>query len=260
MNSNNIVIFSEGVKEQPSLIFIHGFPLTHYMWKYQVEEFKNNYYVTTYDVRGLGSSPAGDGQFTIDMFVDDLLEIMEKENLEKRVICGLSMGGYIALRALERGERLFAGAILCDTKAEADSNEIKIKRGEGVKLINREGIGAFVDAMVPSLFAEKNRGGKEYRATIERGYAQNPLGVKGCLIAMAGRTDTTEYLSRIKIPVLLLVGEEDGLTPPGLMKEISFKIRGSDFYVVPGAGHMSPLENPDFVNERINEFLRRCYR
>ncbi len=256
---NNLAVFHEGNSSNVSILFIHGFPYDHQMWKHQVSAFKSTHYCVSHDIRGLGESPAGDGQFTIEYFVDDLEQIIEYLKLDHPVLCGLSMGGYISLRAVERMEEKFRALILCDTKSEADNNEAKLKRAAGIKRINKEGVQKFAADFVPNCFTKESieKLGEEYISILGRSMNSNPEGVKGCLLAMAGRTDTTDYLSQIKIPVLVLCGEKDTLTSPETMKAMADKIKGSEFAIVPGSGHMSAVENPLFVNEKIGEFLSK---
>jgi pimeloyl-ACP methyl ester carboxylesterase len=169
------------------------------------------------------------------------------------------MGGYISLRAVERNESNYSGLILCDTRSSADTNEGKIKRADNIKKINVVGVKQFVSDFVPICFSVKSitDSNEEYSKVLNKSLNSNAIGVKGCLLAMAGRTDTTNYLSKIKIPSLLLCGEDDRLTPPDVMELMAEQILGSQFEIVPGAGHMAPIENASFVNHRIKKFLSK---
>src|SRR4030066_2358497 len=109
---NGLSIFLSGSNESKAIIFVHGFPFDHTMWQAQVDEFSKDYKCVSYDIRGLGESPAGDGQFTMESFVDDLEIILDEPKLNRPILCGLSMGGYISLRALERIREKFSAAIL----------------------------------------------------------------------------------------------------------------------------------------------------
>ena len=104
---NGLSVFIEGDSQSKAILFVHGFPFDHLMWDAQINEFSNKYLCITYDIRGLGKSPAGDGQFTMELFVDDLKKIIDELKLDKPVLCGLSMGGYISLRAAERMQEKF---------------------------------------------------------------------------------------------------------------------------------------------------------
>lgn len=261
MKISNLSVFTTGNPDSKPIFFVHGFPFDHYMWDSQIKKFSDKYYCVTYDIRGLGNSPAGEGQFTIETFVDDLEIILTELNLVKPVLCGLSMGGYISLRTVERMESKFSALILCDTKSLPDDNEGKIKRAAGIKAIDDNGVEAFVKQFVFNCFSVsfmKNHK-TEYEAVINRSINNNPMGVKGCLLAMAARTDTSAYLPEISIPTLIICGSEDKLTPPNVMKEMSRRIQGSKFVLVDSAGHMTPIEAPEIVNSAIEEFLKSLF-
>lgn len=124
---NGLSVFLEGSKKSKQIILVHGFPFDHTMWQSQIDVLSEKYFCVAYDIRGLGESPVGDGQYTMESFVDDLETVIDGLKLDKPVLCGLSMGGYISLRALERFENKFSAAIFCDTRSEADNNEGKLK-------------------------------------------------------------------------------------------------------------------------------------
>jgi pimeloyl-ACP methyl ester carboxylesterase len=259
IKKNGISMFIEGDKGKKSVIFVHGFPFNHLMWNYQISKFSSGYLCITYDVRGLGESDPGDGQYTIESFVDDLEMVMSELKLTNPVLCGFSMGGYISLRAVERMEGMFGGLILCDTKSSDDSNEGRINRALGINKINSEGVKKYVGDFISNCFCEYSLENKKelVRQYIKGSEYFSPIGIKGCLLAMAGRTDTTEYLTKLHIPVLVLCGEEDNLTTPDVMMGMSDKIHNSEFYTIPKAGHLSPIENPDVVNKYIENFLKK---
>lgn len=259
VTAKGLKIFPNGNNKALPVLLVHGFPFDHNMWHNQIEVISSQYYCISYDIRGLGVSSTIDGQYTMESFVDDIMVIMDELKIEKPVLCGLSMGGYIALRAIERMEDKFRGLILCDTKSEADTNEGKLKRAEGIKKINEEGMDFFIPDFINNCFSDKFKSSQkdEYQKIIDRSSQFDPLGVKGCLLAMAARTDTTSYLSQIKIPVLILCGEKDNLTTPNVMKELSIKISGAEFYIVPESGHIITIENPGFVNEKMTSFLSK---
>jgi len=258
---NGLKIFTKGNKNNKPLIFIHGFPYDHTMWNYQINEFKNTYYCVTYDIRGLGESYIGDGQYTMEAFVWDLYSIMDGLHIEDPILCGLSMGGYIAQRAIEKEPERFAGLILCDTRSEEDNNDGKIARSNAIDKINVEGVESFVNDFVPMCFHRQtpNRFSDMYEIQLDVTRNQNSVGVKGSLLAMLSRRDLTPALKKISVPTLLLVGKKDNLTPSAVMKEMAKRIKKTKFYIVPQAGHMAPLENPEFVNEKIERFLTKNY-
>lgn len=259
IKKNGISIFLEGDISKLPVVFIHGFPFDHNLWKKQISKFSLNFFCVAYDVRGLGKSDPGDGQYTMESFTDDLEMVIDVMRLHRPVICGLSMGGYIALRAVERIEEKFSGIILCDTRSNADSNEGKINRALAIKKINSEGVKSYIKEFIPSCFSEESLGNKKnlVRETISNSEYFSSKGVKGCILAMAGRIDTTGNLSKLSIPALILCGEQDKISPPDVMKGMADKISNSEFYKIPNAGHLSPLENPDAVNKYIDNFLKK---
>ncbi len=256
---NSLKVYTKGNKNNHPIIFVHGFPYDHSMWDNQIEALKDNYYCVSYDIRGLGESYIGDGQYTMEAFVWDLYSIIDELKLDKPTLCGLSMGGYIALRAVTKERERFGSLILCDTRSEADDNAGKLKRSNAINKINTKGVEAFVNEFVPGCFHPKikKRNSEMYESILLECRKQNPIGVKGALFAMLSRLDTTEDLKNISVPTLVLVGKKDALTPPKVMKKLSQKISNSKFQIVPKAGHMTPLENPKFVTKSIADFLTK---
>jgi len=255
----DLAVFTNGNPNKNPIVFVHGFPLDHFMWDKQVEFLSNDFYCVRYDIRGLGVSPAGDGQFTMESFVDDLESVIDELKLNKPVLCGLSMGGYISLRALERMQDKFSAVILCDTRSEPDNNEGKLKRAAGIKRINTEGLTLFTKDFITNCYGEhyKQNNKIDLEKRIAKSSQFDPAGVKGSLLAMLGRNDTTEFLGRINIPALIICGEDDALTTPTVMKSMAEKINGSEFVVIKNSGHLSPIENPEEVNKAIGDFLKK---
>lgn len=256
---SGLSVYFEGNSKNKSIIFLHGFPYDHTMWKSQIDELNEKYFCVTYDIRGLGESPVGDGQYTMESFVDDLETIINELKLEKPILCGLSMGGYIGLRALERFDEIFSAVILCDTRADADGNEGKLKRAAAIKRINTEGLAPFAKDFITNCFGDdyKQNNKDEFEKRIAKSSGFDPAGVKGSLLAMLSRNDTTEYLSNVKIPALIICGEHDALTPPAVMKTLAEKINGAEYVVIKNSGHMSPIENPEEVNIALRDFLNK---
>ena len=193
----------------------------------------------------------------MEAYASDLFSIMEELKLDKPVLCGLSMGGYIALRTVERDQSRFSGLILCNTKSESDNDTAKLVRAEKINQINIEGVDKFVSEFVPNCFADETRKKKSYSYTLGKAKLHNPLGLKGALLAMACRTSTEKFLKKINIPTLLIAGSLDILMPPPVMRAMSEKIKDSEFGITPRAGHLTPVENPHFVNDMIAGFLKR---
>jgi pimeloyl-ACP methyl ester carboxylesterase len=241
------------------VVFIHGFPFNNEMWEPQMNIMPNNIHAISYDVRGHGMSDVGDGQFTIELFVDDLIALLDHLFIEKAILCGLSMGGYIALRTCERHPDRVRGLILCDTKSEPDTDLAKIKRSVAMRAVKTMGVPAFAEDFVKTIFWEKTfERNPNVIAFIKQIICSNsPRGIGGTLLALASRTDTTPVLSSLRIPTCIIVGEHDKLTPPSEALKMHTSISGSELHILPHAAHMSNLESIQEFNELLIAFLNK---
>jgi len=258
INGGNIYYIEKGDAAGLPVIFLHGFPFSHEMWKEQLELVGASYRTIAYDIRGHGLSDIGDGQYTIEGHVDDLIALLDHLKIQKTVIVGLSMGGYITLRALQRNPERFMGAVLCDTRAEGDTDEGKIRRFAGVKGVKEGGSAQFADGFVKAVFAPESFERKKDAVAMIRAIIGRtpPLSIAGTLIALAARTDTSSTLGTIGIPTLILVGESDQITPPDASRAMHVKIKGAEIHLLPRAAHMSNLENPEAFNGHLTDFLK----
>lgn len=254
---NGLHVYCAGDSKNPAIVFLHGFPFDAGMWHKQVSHLCSTHFCISYDIRGLGKSEVGDGQYTIEGFVDDLIAVLNTLNVYTASLCALSMGGYIALRAVQREHIRFNKLILCDTRADADANAGKLKRAATIKRIAEIGSAKFVAEFLPTCVSEAFRttATAEYEGMVAKYGQSSTIGLRGCQLAMMGRTDCTDFLAEIDLPTLVLCGEHDSFSPPALMQSMAQGLAGSQFHLVPGAGHMAPLENADFVNPIISGFL-----
>lgn len=255
----NLAFATYGNAGNPAVVFIHGFPFSRAMWDEQCELLSSDHFVISYDVRGHGESSVGSGQYLIEMFVDDLFYLLDHLNIRSATICGLSMGGYIAQRAVDRDRKRFSGLILCDTKSAADTNAAKLNRANQIKMILNGEKAKFVDDMVGTLFAPasllKNKSKVEKIRKIMSLTDERAL--IGTLIALAARMDMTDSLSNIEIPTLILVGDHDKLTTVADAELMHSRIRGSEIEVIRESGHISNVENSDEFNNSLLHFLKK---
>lgn len=239
------------------LVFIHAFPLCSRMWDPQVEYFQSKYRVITYDLRGLGySNDLSDYLYTMEDLTDDLFSIMDEMKIQKAAACGLSVGGYILLRALVRDQNRFSAVILADTKSERDDNEGLLSRSAAIKALRRGNKQLFIKGQLKKLLSEESYSKNEVREFTEKMMNwMDEKGMMAVLIAIATRTNTMFELKKIRTPALIIAGKEDVLTPP----ERSFYLReylsGSVMKVIPGAGHLSNIEAPGEFNRAAELFL-----
>jgi len=259
LNGGNIYYVERGEPEQMPVTFLHGFPFSHEMWSGQLKAVGERYRAIAYDIRGHGQSDVLDGQYTIEGHVDDLIALLDHLGIETTVVVGLSMGGYITLRALQRNPERFAAAVLCDTRSEADANDAKLKRFEAIRAVKEHGSAHFAASFVKAVFAPQTfERSPDTVAFIQKIIARTPpLSIAGSLIALASRMDTTPSLQQISVPTLVMVGEEDVVTPPSASRLIHDRIKGSQLAIIPHAAHMSNLENPRSFNEHLLSFLER---
>ena len=238
-----------------SLVFIHAFPLQSQMWKEQLEKFSNDYDCHTIDLPGFGVNPMPKGAFTFETYVDSFLEQLAKRGLAQSTWIGLSMGGYVALRAYERAPQSCAGLILCDTKSGADSNEAKLKRAGAIKALcdNRD---AFTEgqwkALVGARALEDSALLGRFRQIVQ---ANSIESIQAGLVALATRTDTSKVLDSVSVPTLVIVGSEDRVTPRADAEAMHSSISRSKMNVIEGVGHLSNLEAPEVFNQVIADFL-----
>ena len=252
----NVVEFGE--QNKLAIVFIHAFPFCNRMWDKQAEALQQSFRIVAPDLRGFGYSEPGDGLFTIDTHVSDLISVIDSLQLEKPIVCGLSMGGYIVLRALELYQPKFKGAILADTKAEADTNPFKVKRFEQIQMIRNGQREQFTDNFIKIALSEKNYSEKPELVEFLKKMAgwQKDQAIMSALLTMAGRTDTTEFLEKIDLPLLVIAGKDDRLTPPEYSKIIYGKTKNSEIKIIPDSGHLPNLENPDEFNKAILDFMK----
>ena len=246
-----------GPENAPVIIFIHGFPFNKSMWDGQMDLLKDNYRVIAYDIRGHGNSDAGIDDFFIDLYVNDLLRFMAKLGIEKSILCGLSLGGYIALNAVLRHPDRFDGLILNDTQCIDDTQEIKENRCTAIIRIMKNGVEHYADGLIKNLFASESFAKKKNVIDAVREMIINTPKQSLCntLHALAERKDICDQLEEINIPVLIMVGKEDKITPITAAQQMHEKIRGSGLKIIQHAGHLINLENPIAFGKRLVKFL-----
>lgn len=246
-----------GPEDGPVIVLIHGFPFDHRMWEPQLSALDDRYRVVAYDVRGLGRSPVGDGQYTMDLYAEDLFTVLDAVASGPAVACGLSMGGYILLRALEREPARFRAAVLADTRSGADDDATRLGRARAIRTVKTEGAAAYAEAFVggvvgPTTLSERP---EVVEAVKEMIRSNDPRGMAGAQLAMLSRTDTTGALDGLTLPVLAVAGEEDALTPPETVREMASRIPDARMEVVPRAGHLTALENSGAFTRILADFL-----
>ena len=243
----------------PPLIFVHAFPLCHRMWDSQVEYFKDKYRVILYDARGLGYSTELDSrQYMMEDMADDLLSVMDFLKIDKANVCGLSMGGYTTLRALTKAPERYLSVILADTRAEKDDDKGLLARSAMMNAVKLEGLTNLIKDFPKKLLNEENYKIDRLRSFVEEMISwQTPEGVCGAIICLATRTNTIDDLKTLNTRGLILVGNEDILTPIPFAESMNAALENSEMVVISNAGHLSNMENPEEFNKAIDAFLSK---
>jgi pimeloyl-ACP methyl ester carboxylesterase len=239
------------------LVLLHAFPLDSSMWRSQVADLASHHRVIAPDFPGFGGSAVSAG-LTVDSAADILAELLDHLGVNERVIVGgLSMGGYVALAFARLYPQRLGSLILADTKADPDDDAGRTARDKSIQLVADKGLHALVDQLVPKLLspataAQKPNVVKTFREIATR---QPVEGIVAALKALRDRPDANPGLPHIAVPTLVLVGEQDGITPPDKAKVLADSIPNARLVSIPDAGHLANLENESAFNAAVREFL-----
>jgi 3-oxoadipate enol-lactonase len=239
------------------VIFLHGFPFDKTMWHIQLDYLSSSYRVLACDIRGFGKSIDEKTPFSMDLYADDLIKFMDNLSIDKAVICGLSMGGFIALNAINRFPERFVALVLCDTQCIADTAEVKQNRYTAIEAIKANGVTAFNDGFIKKVFHKdslKNKKDlvKQLKSIVN---ANSPHVICEGLTALAERAETCSGLGKINVPTLIICGREDEVTPLAQSEFMNENIKGSILKVIDQAGHVSNLEQQAEFNKYLGSFL-----
>ena len=242
------------------VLFLHAFPLNRRMWEGELLALlgEERYRLVALDWRGFGESEITGGITTMELFADDVARLMDALGIQHAILCGLSMGGYAAFAFLRKYPQRVAGLILADTRPGVDTPEAQANRENVARIAETQGTGAIADLQVPRLLSEYTR---KHHPEVEARVRQlideaTPQGIAAASRGMAQRADSTDLLAGITCPTLVIVGEQDALIPPAVTQEYASRIPGAQFAVIPQAGHLSNLEQPEAFLQAIGGFLQ----
>jgi pimeloyl-ACP methyl ester carboxylesterase len=240
------------------LVFLHAFPLSSAMWQAQLDEFSRNFRVLAPDVRGIGESSRFEVEMSIELLARDVALWLEEIGIyEPIALCGLSMGGYVALEFARIFPQKLAALILADTRADADSPEAKTARDEMIEYAKAHDGRAVAQKMLPKLLGETTlRQNPEIAHKVNQIAAPNRgENLAQLIAALRDRRDSTDILASISVPTLVIGGAQDVVSPPDVMAQMAAQIPGARGVVIEDAGHLSNLEQPDEFNAALREFL-----
>jgi 3-oxoadipate enol-lactonase len=237
-----------------AVVLLHAFPLHSGMWSRQIEALAATHRVIAPDYRGLGGTAGSPEPSTMALLAGDVRALLAHLRIERAAVVGLSMGGYLSLELWRQAPGLFTGLALCDTKAGADTAEGAAGRETFARNALAQGLHWVADQMVPKLLKPSPDPAAvgEVRRLIGEG---TPVGVAEAQRGMALRPDSGPTLGTITCPTLVVVGEEDGLTPPAEAEKLAAGIRGATLARIPGAGHLPNIEQPAAFNQSLTRFV-----
>ncbi len=239
------------------LVFLHAFPLNRSMWAPQIAALSGQCRTIALDLRGHGESDAPLWNFSLDQYADDVCALLDHLAIPQAILVGLSMGGYVSFAFSRKyGHRLKA-LVLADTRAQADSQDGRTGRFNLAQTAYGKGTGALAETMLPKLLGPTSLQHKPELAEYVRHTIQH-IAVSGILVdlmAMADRPDSVAHLHTITCPTLVIIGQEDQTTPLADAQLMAKEIPGARLAIVPAAGHLSNLEQPDGFNKLLRGFV-----
>lgn len=240
-----------------AVVLLHGFPFDRSMWREQARALSATCRVIAPDLRGMGETSLGDGAVTLGEMAEDVAALLDTLNVERVVLGGLSMGGYVAFEFFRRFPQRVRALVLADTRPQADTDEARRTREETAQRALRDGMGPIADSMLPKLLSPATR--ERAPDVVERVRAMmlgtRPEGAAAALRAMAGRRDQTDLLASIDVPTLIVVGSEDSITPPSDAEAMRAQIKDARLVRIEGAAHLSNVERPEDFNRALGDFV-----
>jgi len=240
-------------------LFIHGFPFDHRLWRHQVPVLSRRWRCIAPDLRGAGTAaaPQDPAVYSVASYADDLMGLLDREQVDRAVVCGLSLGGYIVFELLRRFPSRIRAAVLCNTKATADTPEAQRGRDELAARARIGGAPIVAEELIPKLLARVTSERRpEVVREVREMISRQPIdGIVGALHALRERPDSTALLPRIRVPVLVIAGDDDQIAPASGMQQMAQAIPGAEFVRVRDAGHLAPLEHPDAFSHAFTRFL-----
>lgn len=239
------------------LLFVHAFPLNRRMWAPQLSALSSGARCVAPDLRGFGESTAGTTEWTVDRFADDLACVLDHLKIPRATVCGLSLGGYITLAFWRRHRDRVRALVLADTRATADDGKARQKRRDTIAAAHEKGAREVAVGSMEGLLGKttRARGGEPValaQSILEEARVE---GVAGASEAMMNRPDSTPDLAGISVPTLVVVGNEDALTPVQDSRAMAEAIPGARLEIIQEAGHLSNLERPAAFNLLLREFV-----
>ncbi|HEY8414060.1 MAG TPA: alpha/beta fold hydrolase [Pyrinomonadaceae bacterium] len=257
INNFNLEYTDSGIGRP--IVLIHGYPFNRSLWTEQIMVFSTSFRVIAPDLRGFGDSDAVPGTATMDVMAQDVVLLLNHLGIARATICGLSMGGYVALALYKQLPSRVRALVLADTRASSDSDEAKQTRFQQAEKALSEGMASIADSMLPKLLTPEtvSKRPEVVKHVRDMMLQTKREGAAAALRGMAERDDQTELLAKISVPTLVIVGAGDAITPVADSETMHRAIRDSRLVVLENAGHVSNLERTEQFNDALLEFLNR---
>lgn len=254
------IAFTEEGKGLP-VVLLHGYPFDKSMWSEQIDAIAAaGFRAIAPDLRGLGETESSSEVATMDEMARDAAALLDQLRVEQAVVCGLSMGGYVAFEFVHLFPARVRGLVLAGTRAPADNEQEKAGRDQQVQTMLRAGMAPISIATLPKLLAartlaEKPDVVKRARTMITR---SDPKGAAAAQRGMALRRDYSGDLPNINVPTLIIVGREDSIRPVADAELMHRGIHNSQLEIIEDAAHMTNMEQPEVFNQAVIDFVRTC--
>jgi pimeloyl-ACP methyl ester carboxylesterase len=251
MDLEPVELYYEEAGQGTPVILLHGFPLSHTIWAPVVELLKDHARVITPDLRGHGQSPVTDGEYTMRLMAEDVHALVSRLGIQKAIIAGHSMGGYVSLAFARAYPGHLAGLALVASQAEADSPEKRQSRYITAEEVGRKGVKVVAKNMLPKLTARKDLA----PGLLEIMLKMPKKGVVGALKGMAERPDALEWLPEVSVPAVVIAGEQDGIVPMERARTMTQMLTRGWLVEIPEAGHMPMMETPQVVADTLLQLI-----
>lgn len=239
------------------LVLVHAFPLSRKMWYATADLLKSKFQVILPDLPGFGTSPRQTNPSVPEMAVEIAALLDHLKIKEPVILGGLSLGGYVALECARQFSRRIRALGLFATRATPDSPEARENRFRSIDALEKFGMEPYTKKIIKSQTGKttQEKHPEILEAALKIMAANSKEGAEDALKAMAGRRDSSDLLSSIKVPTLVIAGDEDSLIPPADMESMHQKIPGSEFHLVKQSGHLINLEQPETFHTHFRNFL-----
>ncbi len=259
MEVNTLYVQTQGSFGHQAIIFLHAFPMSSEMWKGQMQHFSKTHYTLAPDLPGFGKGALPSHSVTFEHYVDSVLDFIKESGIKQSIWCGLSMGGYVAMRLYEKAPELCSGLILSNTKAPADDNAAKSKRWAAIKNLHSHR-DDFFEGQWKAMIGKSNQDNLKLKKQFFDIVAKNTEeGISAGLVSLASRMDSSELLESIDVPTLIIASSEDKVTTISDAEILNRGIKKSKLEIIQNAGHLSNLENPEEFDRIVSSFLERYH-